>query len=124
MENQFFSFSLFYVIYNTNNYKTFYLIKVNKITPNSTPKRGMIEKFEDHEENNSNKFEMKKITNDLKDVKSQVQTIFLTQKKILLKPWQIALIVITSVALVAAGVLAFVIIRKRKHKSYSVHDKI
>ena len=61
---------------------------------------------------------------DLSQIETDVETFFLTQKRILLKPWQIVLIVVTSVMVVAAGVLTFVILRKRKHKEYSIHEKI
>ncbi len=61
---------------------------------------------------------------DLKSVNGEIERVFLTKKRILLKPWQIVLIVLTCIAIIAAVVLAFIIIRKRKHKVYSIHEKI
>ena len=61
---------------------------------------------------------------DLQDIDADVNSIFLTQKKILLKAWQIVLIVVISLLVITAVVLTFVIIRRRKHKEYSVHEKI
>ncbi len=61
---------------------------------------------------------------DLAQMDVSLNTIFITQKQILLKVWQIVLIVVLGVTLVAGGILTFVIIRKRKFKEYSVHDKI
>ena len=61
---------------------------------------------------------------DLNQTDLTIETLFITQTKILLKPWQIVLIVTSAVALIAGIVLTFVIVRKRKFKEYSVHDKI
>ena len=61
---------------------------------------------------------------DLQTMDVDVESFFLTQKRILLKSWQIVLIVVCSTLVITAGVLTFVIIRKRKHKEYSVHEKI
>ncbi len=61
---------------------------------------------------------------DLNQVNVDVDSFFLTQKKILLKAWQIVLIVVMSVLVVTAVVLTIVILRKRKHREYSSHDKI
>ena len=61
---------------------------------------------------------------DLSQTSLDVNSVFITQKRILLKPWQIVVIVTGAVALIAGVVLTFVIVRKRKFKEYSVHDKI
>jgi len=61
---------------------------------------------------------------DLKQVGVQLDTIFTTQKRVYLKAWQIILIVLLCVSIIAAIVLVFIIVRKRKTKEYSVHDKI
>ena len=61
---------------------------------------------------------------DLSQTELEINSLFVTQKRILLKPWQIVLIVASAVSLVAAVVITFVIIRKRKFKEYSIHDKI
>ncbi len=61
---------------------------------------------------------------DLAQINVDVDSFFVTQRKVLLKPWQIVLIVVSGVLVIAAVVLVFIIIRKRKTKEYSVHDKI
>ena len=61
---------------------------------------------------------------DLQQIDFDVDKIFITINTVLLKPWQIALIVITAVAVVVAVVLTFVIIRKRKFREYSEQEKI
>lgn len=61
---------------------------------------------------------------DLSQMNVEVNTLFLTQRKILLKPWQIVLIILVIVLVVAAVVLTLVIVRKRRHKDYVVHEKI
>ena len=61
---------------------------------------------------------------DLKQIEFEINTIFFTQPKVLLKPWQIVLIVVTGVAVITAGVLVFIIIRKRKFKEYGEQEKI
>lgn len=61
---------------------------------------------------------------DLAQINVDVDSFFLTQRKILLKPWQIVLIVLAGVLVISAVVLVFIIIRKRKTKEYSVHEKI
>lgn len=61
---------------------------------------------------------------DLKQMNVNVEMFFVTQKKVLLKPWQIALIITSSVLLVGAVTLTFVLIRRRKIRDYNVHEKI
>lgn len=70
------------------------------------------------------KVQKNRIVIDLNQTDLKIESLFITQTKILLKPWQIVLIVTSAVALISAVVLTFVIIRKRKFKEYSVHDKI
>ena len=53
-----------------------------------------------------------------------VENIFVTKKRILLTPWQIALIVVSVVLVITAVVLTFVIIRKRRRKEYDVYEQI
>jgi len=72
----------------------------------------------DYDVNNDN------IIIDLSQVNVDIDSFFLTQRKTLLKPWQIVLIVLAGVLVVVAAVLVFIIIRKRKAKSYDVHEKI
>jgi len=61
---------------------------------------------------------------DLQQIDNDVEYVFFTQAKILLKPWQIVLIVLAGVLLIAGVVLIFLIVRKRKIDRDSVHDKI
>lgn len=61
---------------------------------------------------------------DLSQMKVDVDGFYLTEKRILLKPWQIVLIVIAGALVITAVVLTIIIVRKRKHKEYSVHEKI
>ena len=61
---------------------------------------------------------------DLSQIDVDIDSFFITQRRILLKPWQIVLIVVAAVLVISAAVLTFVILRKRKMKDYSVHDKI
>lgn len=61
---------------------------------------------------------------DLNNVFNDVNTIFLTQKKILLKAWQIVLITIFILLIIIAVILVFIIIRKRKAEKYSVNETI
>ncbi|MBQ9795472.1 MAG: hypothetical protein IJW36_00725 [Clostridia bacterium] len=61
---------------------------------------------------------------DLSQISEDVDSVFLTKTKILLKAWQIVLIVIGSVLIIATAVLLFIIIRKRKIDRDSVHEKI
>lgn len=65
-----------------------------------------------------------KVIIDLSQINVDIDSFFLTQRKVLFKPWQIVLIVIAGVLVVAVVVLVFIIIRKRKTKEYKVHDKI
>ncbi len=65
-----------------------------------------------------------KILIDLQQMEVDLDLLIITQKRIFLKPWQIVLIVVLSVCVIAAVVLTFIIIRKRKIEEYSVHDKI
>lgn len=64
------------------------------------------------------------ITIDLKDANLNVDKLVFTQQKVLLRVWQIVLIVILFSLVITAIVLTFVLIRKRKMKDYSVHEKI
>ena len=61
---------------------------------------------------------------DLKQINENVNYVFLTQKKILLKAWQIALIVSGAGLVILGVVLTFVIVRKRKLDRYSINEKI
>ena len=61
---------------------------------------------------------------DLNQINVNIDSFFLTQRRVLLKVWQIILIVVVITLVVTAVVLAIVIVRKKKHKEYSVHDKI
>ncbi len=61
---------------------------------------------------------------DLKQIDENVSHIFLTHPKILLKAWQIVLIVIGALLVIAGIVLVLIIIRKRKVGRDSVHEKI
>jgi hypothetical protein len=61
---------------------------------------------------------------DLSQINVNVDSFFLTQRRVLLKAWQIVLIVVVIVLVIVAVVLTIVIVRKRKHKEYSAHDKI
>ena len=63
------------------------------------------------------------VTIDLTQV-SDVSCIVLAKKKILLKAWQIVLIVGLSVTAIGGGVATFVIIRRRRANRFNVHDKI
>ena len=65
-----------------------------------------------------------KLEIDLSNVKVNINSFVFTQKKILLKPWQIVLIVTMGVLTISAVVLAVVIVRKRKNKEYGIHEKI
>lgn len=69
-------------------------------------------------------FEENRIVVDLNEINNNVNTLFLTQKKILLKVWQLVLIIVLFVLVVIAVILVFVIIRKRKKDNYSVNEKI
>lgn len=70
------------------------------------------------------KMESNKIVIDLSQIDENISQIFLTQKRILLKPWQIILIVTLVVLVVATVILVVVILRKRKLERYSVNEKI
>lgn len=61
---------------------------------------------------------------DLSQVNFDVQGVFMIRKKVLLKPWQIVLIVLSVVLVISGTVLAIVIIRKRKFSVYSSREKI
>ena len=61
---------------------------------------------------------------DLSQIDENISHIYITKVKILLKAWQIVLIVIGVILLIAAIVLTFIIIRKRKVGRDSVHEKI
>ncbi len=61
---------------------------------------------------------------DLNQIETDVNTIFITQRRILLESWQIVLIVVISAMVIAGVVLTFVLLRKRKNKEYSIHEKI
>lgn len=65
-----------------------------------------------------------KMVIDLSQVNGDVNHVYLTKTKILLKAWQIVLIVVGSVLLLAGVVIVFIIIRKRKVDRDSVHEKI
>ena len=70
------------------------------------------------------KHEDGKVFIDLEKVKSNINTIFVTQKRVYLQVWQIVIIVVMAVAVVAGVIIAFVMIRIRKAREYGVHDKI
>lgn len=61
---------------------------------------------------------------DLMQINEELNIIGVSQKKILLKAWQIVLIVVLLVLVTLSFILTFVIIRKRKKEKYSVHEKI
>lgn len=69
-------------------------------------------------------FENGKMVIDLSQVNGDVSQIYATKTKLLLKPWQIVLIVVGAVLLIAGVVLVFIIIRRRKVDRDSVHEKI
>ena len=61
---------------------------------------------------------------DLSENNINLNTIFITQKRILLKAWQIILIVVLIVLVIVAIILTIIIIRKRKITRTSIHEKI
>ncbi len=61
---------------------------------------------------------------DLSQIPYNVQNLVFIQQRVLLKPWQIVLIVLL-IAVVIGGVVAiFIVVRKRKSKDSSIHEKI
>lgn len=61
---------------------------------------------------------------DLNSTEGNFNQLFFTQKRILLKAWQIVLIVLLGVLIVAGVVITVIIVRKRKIERYSVNEKI
>ena len=64
------------------------------------------------------------ITIDLNQMSANVNTIIITEQRVLLELWQIILIVIGAILLIAIIIIIFIIIRKKKKEEYSVNDKI
>ncbi|MBE7076463.1 MAG: hypothetical protein E7374_01050 [Clostridiales bacterium] len=61
---------------------------------------------------------------DLLDVDAEVDYLVLVQKRTLFKAWQIAVIVVSIVAVMAGVVVALVILRKKKLNRYEMNDVI
>lgn len=61
---------------------------------------------------------------DLSDGDGKITGVFLTQRRALLKAWQIVLIVVLSLLVVAGVVITVLIIRKKKIERYAMHEKI
>lgn len=64
------------------------------------------------------------ISVELSQFGNDMQYIVLIHNRSLLKLWQIILISVSAAVIVAGGVLTFVLIRRRKLRRYSEHDKI
>lgn len=60
----------------------------------------------------------------LANLESGVRDILLTEKRALLPLWAIILIVVGGVAVIGGGVTAFILVRRKKMRNYSVNDKI
>jgi len=61
---------------------------------------------------------------DLTQIETNVSHIFITKTKILLKAWQIILIIVGILLIIAMAVIILLIIRKRKMSRDSIHEKI
>lgn len=61
---------------------------------------------------------------DLANIQLDVQYIVLTQRRELLKLWQIILIAVGAVVVIGGVVTTFIIIRKRKKAKYDLQDRI
>lgn len=64
------------------------------------------------------------ISIDLSQIGANVNTIIITEQRLLLELWQIILIVIGAVLLIAIIIIIFLVIRKKKKERYSVNDTI
>ncbi len=61
---------------------------------------------------------------DLSQTNYEPYTFVLVQQRVLLKPWQLILIISLAVLLLAVIIIVFVIVRKRKKERYSLNEKI
>lgn len=61
---------------------------------------------------------------DLSQTNYEPYTFVLVQQRVLLKPWQLILIISLAVLLLAIVIIVFIVVRKRKKARYSLNEKI